>query len=121
MIKKEQMHKVLEFIERGNEIKEKEYHPAGNGLGISRVSGPLFETWMSEIKIFNDRYLEDHPLHSEIGSTIFHNKGQATSFKNMMGYLEALANDSEYWYEQQAGAIGVSHIAQTVEEEVKML
>lgn len=97
MTKSEQKAKILQFIEQGNEIKSKEYHNSSGALSIPYISGPLFESWMNEIKIFNERYLKDHPLYKEINSTVFHHKGQLSSHKNMMGHLSALANDQEYW------------------------
>ena len=96
MTKTEQLKRILEFVAHGEEIGKKEYNTSGL---IPTISGPLFETWMNEIKIFNDRYLKDHPLHKTIDSTIFHHKGQLSSHKNMMGHLTALVNDSEYWQE----------------------
>ena len=103
MIMIEQKQKVLEFIERGKDIGKREYHPAEKGFTISYVGGPLFEAWMNEISIFNDRYLKNHPLYSEIYSTAFHHSSKPTSYEHMMGHLEALANDSEYWEENQNG------------------
>ena len=94
MTKTEQLKRILEFVAHGEEIGKKEYNTSGL---IPTISGPLFESWMNEIKIFNDRYLKDHPLHKAIDSTIFHHKGQLSSHKNMMGHLAALANDVEYW------------------------
>lgn len=68
MTKTEQKKKVLGFLSRGSAIAEKEYNTAGL---YPRISGPLFEGWMNEINIFNERYLKDHPLHDEIHSTFF--------------------------------------------------
>ena len=98
MTKKEQKQKVIEFITRGKEIGQKENTPSDY---IPHISGPLFEVWMNEINIFNERYLKDHPLHSGIHTTYFHHKSQITSHKFMMGHLEALANDTDYWEEKQ--------------------
>lgn len=94
MAKNKQKEKILEFIERGEEIAKKENNKSSY---IPHISGPLFEAWMNEINTFNERYLKDHPLYTEIRSTYSHHKSQLTSHKFMMGHLEALANDTEYW------------------------
>ena len=107
MTKAEQKQKVLGFIKNGEDIKKKEYHTGGSGLAIPYISGPLYEAWMSEIKIFNDRHLKDHPLHSEISDTVFHHKGQLSSYKNMMGHLQALERDDEYWQEDHKVSLPV--------------
>ena len=96
MTKLEQKQQILEFVSRGEEIAQKEYNASGY---IPHISGPLFEAWMNEINIFNERYLKDHPLYSHIRSTCFHHKAQITSHKFMMGHLSALASDTEYWKE----------------------
>lgn len=97
MTKAEQKKKVLEFISRGSEIAVKEYNTSGL---YPRISGPLFEKWMNEINIFSERYLKDHPLQAEIHTTYFHHKTQMSSHKYMMGHLDALASDSEYWQDE---------------------
>ncbi len=110
MTRAEQKLRVLEFVARGEEIGKKEYSTSGL---IPSISGPLFEAWMNEIKIFNDRYLKEHPLHETINSTVFHHKGQLSSHKNMMGHLRALSCDTEYWQgvqsESTALLSGVQH------------
>lgn len=89
--------KIKEFIQRGEEIRRVEYHPAEGGFVISFVSGPLYRTWMDEINIFNKRHLSDHPLYKSIDSTCFHRKNRPSAFDDMMGHLRALLSDSEYF------------------------
>lgn len=92
--------KINEFIRRGEEIGKIECHPAKNGFSISYVSGPLFETWMGEINIFNERYLKQHPTHDSIFSTYFHRKNRTSAYEDMMGHLRALAADTEFFSEE---------------------
>ena len=106
MTKKEQKQKVIEFVARGKEIEKKENNPSDY---IPHISGPLFEAWMNEINIFNERYLNDHPLHSDIRTTYFHHKSQITSHKFMMGHLEALVSDSDYWNKSEHGEQSSHH------------
>lgn len=89
--------KVLEFIKRGDIIKKKEFHPAENGFPFSYVSGPLYNAWMGEINIFNERYLKKHPLNKSIHDSYFHRNNNPSSFDDMMGYLRALSVDDEYF------------------------
>ena len=64
---KDLMHsRIYEFLKRGEEIRIKEIHDV---RGISSVSGPLFNAWIDEIKVFNERYLKKHPLYESINST----------------------------------------------------
>lgn len=92
--------RVLEYIKRGEEIGEKENIKA-ESIGLSQIKGPLYEAWMSEINVFNERHLKDHPLYSDIHSAFFHHDVNRKCYQNMMGHLRALANDSEYWQEPQ--------------------
>lgn len=55
MTKEEQKQKVKEFIDHGTQIKDKEFQPPERGFAFSFVKGPLFDTWMGEINIFNER------------------------------------------------------------------
>lgn len=89
--------KVDEFIQRGIDIGRLEFHPAMGGSLYSYVSGPLFDTWMGEINIFNERHLKSHPLHDSIFATYFHRKNRPSSFNDMMGHLRALAADTEFF------------------------
>ena len=89
----EQYKKVSEFIQRGQDIKNKEYHPAERGFLIAYTGGPLYNTWMGEINIFNERYLKEHPLYRSIYSTYFHRGNKPSAFDDMMGHLKALHSD----------------------------
>lgn len=90
---------VMEFIERGEQIGKEEYHPAERGFPLSYISGPKYDAWMSEINIFNDRYLSDHPLHKSIHTAFFHRKTNTSAYEDMMGHLKALASDDVFWRE----------------------
>lgn len=83
--------RIQKFLMRGEEIGIKELHDA---KGISSVSGPLFNAWIDEIKVFNERYLRKHPLYESISSTCFHKKNMY-AYLDMMGHLNALLADEE--------------------------
>ncbi len=86
--------KVEKFIRQGENIGNKEAHIT---IGHNTlVSGPMFDKWMGEINIFNERHLKDHPLHSSIHSTYFHRQNKDSSYDDMMGHLRALEADEEF-------------------------
>lgn len=90
--------KVDSFIKRGEEILIKEKHIPERGRAIpSYVSGPLLDTWMGEINIFNERYLKNHPLYNSIHDTYSHYKKQFSSCEDMLGHLRALSADEDFW------------------------
>lgn len=83
--------RIQKFLKRGEEIGIKETHDA---MGISSVSGPLFNAWIDEIKVFCERYLKKHPLYDSISSTCFYKKN-IYAYSDMMGHLNALLADEE--------------------------
>lgn len=93
--------RVDEFIKRGEKIGREEHHPAEGGFPISYISGPQYDKWMSEINIFNDRYLKMHPLHNSIHTAFTHRNTKASAYEDMMGYLSALVSDEEFWRENE--------------------
>ena len=78
--------KVLQYIQRGEEIGIKELIKP-DGIGVSQVKGPLYEAWMSEINVFNERHLKDHPLHADIHTAFFHHNTNRKCYQNMMGHI----------------------------------
>ena len=93
--------KVEEFVKRGEVIRTEEYHPPERGVSSPYISGPLYDVWMSEINIFNDRYLKGHPLHNSIHKAFFYRNRKPSSFDEMMGYLKALVSDDVFWEDWQ--------------------
>ncbi|MCR5636146.1 MAG: toll/interleukin-1 receptor domain-containing protein [Clostridiales bacterium] len=89
--------RVKELIQRGERIGKEEYHPADGGFPFSYVDGPQCDQWMNEIKTFNERYLQQHPLYKSINETFYRYKREDSAFDTMMGYLRALADDEEFW------------------------
>lgn len=89
--------KVDEFIQRGIDIGRIEFHPANGGYSFSYVSGPLYDVWMGEINIFNERYLKDHPLHDSIATTYSNYRKNSLSHNEMMGHLRVLSSDAVFF------------------------
>lgn len=89
--------KVDEFIQRGVDIGRMEFHPASGGYPFSYVSGPLYDVWMGEINIFNERHLKDHPLHDSISAAYSQYRKNSSSHSEMMGYLRALSADTDFF------------------------
>jgi len=63
MTKQEQKQKVNDFIVQGYELLDKEF--TAPSLFKQKIAS-LFEVWMNDINIFNERYLKGHPLYSSI-------------------------------------------------------
>ncbi len=88
--------KVDEFVKRGVDIGNKESHTTQGPFSVTSVNGPMYDMWMGEINIFNERYLKHHPLYDSIHSTYFHRRNRSSSYNDMMGHLRALAADEEF-------------------------
>ena len=88
--------KVNEFISRGIDIGNKESNTSQGPFDFSPVKGPMYDAWMGEINIFNERHLKNHPLHDSIHTTYFHRENRVSSYDDMMGHLRALAADDEF-------------------------
>lgn len=89
--------RVDQFIQRGTDIGRLEFHSAGGGYPFSYVSGPMFDTWMGEISIFNEGYLKGHPLHDSISATYSRYRKNSSSHAEMMGHLRALSADTDFF------------------------
>lgn len=87
------------LIHRGEIIGEEEYHPSKDGFFPDYVDGPKYDIWMNEINIFNERYLQGHPIYSCITNSFQNHKSNISAFEDMIGYLRALAEDDEFWDE----------------------
>lgn len=61
-----------------------------------------FEAWMGEINTFNSRYLKKHPQYDSIHTAYFHRKNLLDHCEKMVGLLQAVSNDSEFWEVSEA-------------------
>lgn len=82
--------KILEFIRRGEEIKDEEFDDL---RFVINPTYPLFNQWINEIKIYAERALKTHPLYKDIISTHFHQKNKLADLDKMLGILKALSRD----------------------------
>ena len=68
---------------------------------LSRTKMPFsqteFEAWMGQINTFNSRYLKEHPQNSTIGLKFFLRKPQLSCCEEMIGILQAVFDDEEFW------------------------
>lgn len=103
---------VAEFIQRGERIMKEEYHHVtDSGLAMpDYISGPKSDLWFSEIRIFNERKLKNHPLHDQIEAVCKNHRRHFSPHEDMMGYLTALANDKEFWEETKETNKGVTQM-----------
>lgn len=92
--------KVESFIKQGEVIMKEEYHKASPGFAmLGYISGPKSEQWFNEINIFNSRFLKDHPLYEKIADICNTHGHMYNPHEKMMGYLQALIVDDEFWQE----------------------
>ncbi len=89
--------KIVSFIDRGEEIKALEFHPASDDFPFSYISGPKFDTWMAEIHSFNSRHLADYPLHDDIEKIYSTYKQDPSSYDAMLAILRAIQADDEFF------------------------
>ena len=101
MTLEEQRSKLKDLIETGRNL----VFESGVRTGITRdISGILipqteFERWMGQINTFNARYLKNHPQHGDINTKFFLRKNYFTHCEEMVGILQAVYDDEEFWSE----------------------
>lgn len=98
---KEAKEKIQDFINRGEVIQVVEKHVPEKGLIMpDYVSGSKLDQWINEIYIFNQRYLKTHPLYDSIEKTCNNYRKSFDPCKTMLGYLNTLLRDDEFWEEE---------------------
>ena len=98
---KDAKEKIKDFINRGEVIQVVEKHEPKDGMIMpSFVSGPKLDQWINEIFIFNQRYLKKHPLYDSIEKVCNNYKKSCNPCKTMLGYLNTLLHDDEFWEEE---------------------
>ena len=90
---------VKEFVQRGEVIGQKELQHGAPGFPYTYVSGPMFDRWMNDIKIFAERNLHNHPLYDNILTAYTKHNQRPSAYKNMMSYLDSLVSDDAFWSE----------------------
>jgi len=96
--------KLQSYIEQAELILKKETQTPKQGLVIPPyIHGPLYDKFMSDIVIFNERHMKNHPLYKEIKDTLFFSKGgkrgSISRFKELLGHLKAIEGDDEFFEE----------------------
>lgn len=86
---------VAELIQRGERIGKEEYHQPRTT--IPYVAGPQYEKWKNDIYTFTERHLKPHPLYEDI----MNSKGKISEYSKLMGYLQSLVDDEEFWEETE--------------------
>lgn len=102
--------KVQELITRGVKIREEEFHPAEGGaiFSYSYIDGPQYRIWINEIYTFANRHLKGHPLCEKILSECQYKNGSVSVYNSIMGYLEAIRADKEFFVEPVAVELSTS-------------
>ncbi len=91
---------IEQFINTGIKLNKEHWqrHDELTKNRIADLSGDMLtglQEWMSSIKIYTKRNLENHPLYDDINAVIFHNKNKIADYEKMMGLLKAILKDLE--------------------------
>jgi uncharacterized protein (TIGR02391 family) len=96
LIKRE---KLAALIAAGNEVQQNHrdavQRMSSNGiayLGGVNEGTEGFDKWIGDVKILSTRYFSDHPLSEDLSTALFHKR-----YKEVMGLLESMSNDEEYF------------------------
>lgn len=84
------LNKIGVLIEDGENLRV-------NNTYSAQLHKTYCEAWMGEVNILNERHLKGHPLYKSIYTTFFHRHTRSNSFVEMLGLLQAVADDLEYW------------------------
>ena len=95
---------VAELIQRGERIGKEEYHQPRTT--IPYVAGPQYEKWKNDIYTFTERHLKPHPLYDDI----LKSKNKTSEYKKLMGYLQFLVDDEEFWEETEETNKGATQV-----------
>ena len=96
-----QVIKLHKFIRKGEELKKQ--------MGLDFSLQDIFDSdafvleynqWMTEINIFTKRHLREYPLYNRIHPISYNRNKDIDTFNDMMGYLNVLAKDDEFWNEK---------------------
>lgn len=92
--------KLKELIKEGKNAKEKNYI-SNNDPGFALpdyISGEQYDLWMNNVKIFAAKYCKEHILYDDIMNAykIRNNSWGTGAYDNIMSYLNALLNDSDF-------------------------
>lgn len=94
--------KISDLIKEGEKIKENNAAESRDSarLGIIDARGigtwtKGFDRWRSDVILASKRILNNHPLKNELDKCLTHKK-----FNEIMGVLEAVLNDEEYFKEE---------------------
>lgn len=94
---------IQKFITTGDEIIKKELHKCIPGSGMiypDYISGPIYDKWMNDIKLFVERNLTTYPLYDEMVNCYNRRNSHSTSHYNkMMSYLQTILDDNELYQE----------------------
>lgn len=74
--------------------------------GISLQNLPEYAQWMSSVSLFAKRHLESHPMKKDLDDAYFFRNDYARGFTAMLGLLDVIGKDDEFWRELKTHTIG---------------
>lgn len=96
MTSKEQYKTLKELINTGKKLIVNSSSSRKELSGIL-VQQAEFELWMGQINTFNTRYLKNHPQYRTIDTKFFHRRNYTYCCEEMIGILQSVYNDEEFW------------------------
>lgn len=113
--------KLVSLIDLGKTARKEDYHESHLPT-MEYIAGPTYYQWLSEVQIFNGRYLKkkEHPLSDEIQMFCSKKDQLISSYEALMGILEALVSDDELW-EEDSGEETIKENNTTKERHKKMI
>ncbi len=79
--------------------------------GMPFNQNPQYSQWMTSVSLFAQRHLQDHPLFKDIESAYFFRNDRQQGFVAMLGLLDTISKDNEYWKQTNALQSGQSSSA----------
>lgn len=100
---------LKELIDRGYSLKNRpQYLPEINSasqIPLGGAYGLEYDRWLQDVQTYNHRYLKKHPAHRNINNALFFNN--SVTLSSVLGCLESVYNDFEFWDSVEVQLIGV--------------
>lgn len=74
--------------------------------GIPFQNLPEYAQWMSSVSLFTKRHLGSHPMKKDLDDAYFFRNDYSRGFNAMLGLLDVIGKDDEFWRELSPQTIG---------------
>ena len=100
MINYEQQKEILSLIQEGMQFQLQEMR-----FGRPLSQNPAYSIWIGKVKLFSKRHLLEHPLNKDLQTACFFWNDKEKGLNALIGVLQAVADDKEYWSEEHTSAV----------------